>query len=161
MTRVGVTGHQRLDDEEAWSWVKATVRSVCDEFERPLIGVSSLAEGADQLFAETVLELGGKLEVIVPFPEYAERFQNSTARSNYSVLLAKAAGVETLAAAASDEEGYFIAGQKIARDCDVLLAVWNGQPSKGLGGTADVVRFAKSIRRRVVHLNPVTRTVNE
>src|SRR5437879_223150 len=105
MTRVGVTGHQRLDDEGAWRWVKATVRSVCVEFERPLIGLSSLAEGADQLFAETVLELGGQLEVIVPFAEYAERFQTSTARLNYSVLLAKAAVVQTLAAAASDEQG--------------------------------------------------------
>src|SRR6266542_2868709 len=121
MTRVGVTGHQRLDDESAWPWVKTTLRSVCSEFQRPLIGISSLAEGADQLFAETVLDVGGALEALVPFPEYADRFQSATARSKFAALLARAVRVETLPAAASDEHGYFIAGQKIARDCDVLL----------------------------------------
>jgi hypothetical protein len=159
--RVGITGHQRLDDESAWPWVEDTIRSTCRELARPLVGISSLAAGADQLFAEVVLELGGRLEVIVPFPGYAERFSDREARAKYAHLLSNASSVQTLTAQRTDEHGYFEAGKRIALSCDLLLAVWNGKPSKGLGGTADVVKFAKSVGRRVVHLNPDARRVEE
>lgn len=156
--RVGITGHQRLDDETAWSWVEATLRSTCRSFGRPLIGISSLAVGADQLFAEVVLELGGALEVVVPFPAYPDRF-DSGGRRNYEALLSRAAKVRTLVAAESDEHGYLAAGQAIAMESEVLVAVWNGRRPKGLGGTADVVAFARSLGRQIVHLNPESRTI--
>lgn len=158
---MGITGHQRLDDETAWPWVEATMRSTCRSFGRPLIGISSLAIGADQLFAKVVLELGGVLEVVIPFHDYAARFQTAAARLEYARLLTSASEVQTLAVAESDEHGYWAAGQAIARNCDVLLAVWDQRPSRGLGGTADVVQFAKSIHRRVIHLNPNSRTLED
>jgi hypothetical protein len=34
------------------------------------------------------------------------------------------------------------AGRTVADRCDLLLAVWDGQPAAGLGGTADVVSHA-------------------
>jgi hypothetical protein len=39
-------------------------------------------------------------------------------------------------------EAYWAAGQRIVGLADVLLAVWDGTPSRGVGGTADVVAFA-------------------
>ena len=44
----------------------------------PLIGVTSLAIGADQLFADAVLQLGGELEAVIPFAEYDRTFDNSS-----------------------------------------------------------------------------------
>lgn len=38
--------------------------------------------------------------------------------------------------------GFWAAGQRIVGLADVLLAVWDGSSSRGLGGTADVVAFA-------------------
>jgi hypothetical protein len=94
-------------------------------------------------------------------PEYADRFGDTVARQKYEALLSKASRVQTLPETTSDEHGYFAAGQAIATNCDVLVAVWNGKPSKGLGGTADVVQFAQSIQRPVIHLNPESRTVKK
>ncbi|MDM4719304.1 hypothetical protein QTQ03_06720 [Micromonospora sp. WMMA1363] len=37
-----------------------------------LIGLSCLADGADQLFAAAVLEHGGSLEVVAPATEYRD-----------------------------------------------------------------------------------------
>jgi len=39
----------------------------------------------------------------------------------------------------------------------LLVAVWNGQPARGPGGTADAVAFARGLGRRVVHVNPAAR----
>ena len=33
---------------------------------------------------------------------------------------------------------------------------WDGTASEGLGGTADVVGYAKSFGRVIIHINPVT-----
>lgn len=157
--RAGITGHQRLQDESQWDWVQSALKSICLDFNRPLVGLTSLAIGADQLFARVVLELGGNLEVIVPFPDYADRFHDKKARDTYVDLLSRATRVETLPNAGSDELAYLAAGQRIATTSDVLLAVWDGRPAKGLGGTADIVHFARRMGRRVIHINPERATV--
>jgi hypothetical protein len=159
--RAGITGHQHLADESRWDWVRSALRSVCLELGQPLVGLSSLAVGADQLFATTVLELGGQLEVIVPFPEYPDRFSGDHARDAYDDLLSRASRIETLLPSKSDESGYLAAGQRIASNSDVLLAVWGGRPAKGSGGTADIVEFGRRIGRRVIHINPETATVQD
>ena len=35
------------------------------------------------------------------------------------------------------------AGKVVVDRSSVVLAVWDGQPSRGLGGTADVVAYAR------------------
>lgn len=62
---------------------------------------------------------------------------------------------------ASDEESYFEAGKTVVNTIDFLIAVWDGKPSRGLGGTADVVEYAQECYKRVVHLNPIICTVDE
>ena len=52
MTNVGVTGHRALADPDSWSWVRAEIDVAIDDLAVPLVGISSLAGGADQVFAE-------------------------------------------------------------------------------------------------------------
>ena len=42
----------------------------------------------------------------------------------------------------------------VADRCDLLIAVWDGQPAQGLGGTGDVVRYAREIGREVLVVWP-------
>ncbi len=44
---------------------------------------------------------------------------------------------------------------------DLLIAIWNGKPARGLGGTADVVSYALNLSKRVLHINPDSRSVSE
>ena len=53
--KVGITGHQKLNDPSAWSDVCKQLGELLNDAEKPLIGLTSLAIGADQLFAEVVL----------------------------------------------------------------------------------------------------------
>jgi len=157
--QVGITGHQRLSDEDSWTWVADTIRAALSPIEAPLIGISSLAIGADQLFAFLILKLGGELRVVLPFPTYADTFTPGKDLDGYRDLLSRAGAIEVLAAATSREQSYLAAGQRVVDLADWMIAVWNGKQAAGLGGTGDVVRYAVERGKRVLHIDPTARRV--
>jgi len=156
--RVGITGHQRIDNPNKWEWVEQEIDGVLSRLPTPPIGITSLAIGADQLFARSVLRHSGTLEVIVPFADYERTFTDSWTKFEYNDLLRVASRVDVLVQTGSDEEAYFTAGKLVVDRSDFVIAVWNGRPAKGLGGTADIVLYAHERGRAVVHLNPDTQT---
>jgi hypothetical protein len=95
--RIGITGHQRLNAEDAWSWVRLQFadvirRHVTDQFN----AYSSLAIGADQEFADVALERGGRLHVIVPSSGYEATFKTDQHLARYKYLVSKATTVKML-----------------------------------------------------------------
>jgi hypothetical protein len=159
--RVGITGHQRLKEPAGWGWVRRELERLLSSFAPPLVGVTSLAVGADQLFADTILRRGGSLEAILPFAGYEQTFAEGRARETYTRLLRRALKRDVLEKRGSAEEAYLAAGKLVVDRSELLVAVWDGQPAGGLGGTGDVVRYAVERRKKTVHLNPVTREVSE
>ena len=147
---LGETGHQELTDTGGWRKLRSRLAGVLDQMPAPLVGVTSLAAGSDQLFARQVLGHGGDLHVVVPFPDYADRFGGAD-RNRYRRLIKAAADIVVLPRSGSDEDCYMAAGEYIVDHCDCLIAIWDGRPAHGLGGTADVVAYA--LRRAL----PVTR----
>ncbi len=159
--RVGVTGHQRLEHPASWDWVRHELDRLLPALAPPLVGVTSLAVGADQLFANVVLRHGGALEVVVPFAGYEFTFPEGDDRRAYGRLLRHAARREVLEKRGSEEEAYFAAGKRIVELSELLIAVWDGLPATGLGGTGDVVGYAVRQGKKTIHLNPVTREMEE
>jgi hypothetical protein len=152
MRVLGVSGHQILPEiVRAYAEPMIIALLVCQP--KPVIGLSSLAEGADQLFAEAVLRSGGTLHVVVPAHGYEDTFRG-TARQTYHRLLAVADIVTTLEYDKPCEQAYDAAARFIAEHCDLLIAVWDGQPARGLGGTADAVAHARRLGREVVIVWP-------
>lgn len=158
MIRIGITGHQRLDDESAWPWVSEALSEAVMRLPRPFAALSSLAIGADQLMARIVLDQGGTLEVVVPFSGYRARLAAEHAEQ-YDMLLRRAAHVETLTGRDSDELSYLAAGKRIVDRSDEMFAVWNGQPAEEPGGTGDIVQYAREAGRLLTVFDPVTRTI--
>jgi hypothetical protein len=141
MHRVGVSGHRGLE-EPTVSLVEHRVRSLLAPMAGQLVGVSALADGADQIFARVVLEMGGALEVIVPAEEYRAGLP-AAAHAEYDRLLAAARTVTALPYQESSSESHMAAARRMLDGVDRLVAVWDGQPARGFGGTADVVREAE------------------
>ena len=141
MTRVGITGHRDLRDM-THRLVTAAVATELAGY-RPLHGISALAEGADQIFAEQVLEARGALTAVIPSADYAAAFATDAGEAAYRRMRALASEVIELPFGAASEDAYWAAGREVVRLSDVLLAVWDGGPSGGLGGTADIVAFAR------------------
>ncbi|MFF3253933.1 hypothetical protein ACFYWP_23680 [Actinacidiphila glaucinigra] len=147
MTRIGFTGHQGLS-EVAASYAAEKIREFLSRSTSPLIGYSSLAEGADQLFAQELLAAGGALHVVIPAQGYEETFSEAN-RDTYFHLLDQAAEVERMPYSIPSEEAYDAAGKWVANCCEVLIAVWDGEPARGFGGTADAVSHARKLGRTV------------
>ncbi|MGH3113446.1 MAG: hypothetical protein ACRDOP_08265, partial [Gaiellaceae bacterium] len=113
MARVGVTGHQALPPRAALL-VDRALRALLERLDDPdLVGVTCLADGADQLFARAVLDRGGALEVVVPAQRYRDGLEPASARAAYDLLLARAGQVERLTFAESTEQAHMAAGRRI------------------------------------------------
>lgn len=160
--RIGVTGHVDLVETEALVDVlRGRIRVIREELpfagdewrtadRHPLVRlavVSQLALGADRLVVREVLEEAAsreeeaRLEVILPMDRdsyaLAQNFSVED-RLEFDVLLNQAVwkyepkpGEEPVG-----ESRYRAAGTRMLDRCDVLIALWDGKPSGGPGGTA-------------------------
>lgn len=154
MSRVGISGHQDIP-ASAVAGIEARVRDVLlDHGSGGLLGIGSLAAGADQLFARCVLDVGGTLGVVVPCAGYESTFAGDAERHFYETTLGAAASVRRLPFRVPSQEAFMAAGLVVADWCDLLIAVWDGRPARGFGGTADVVGYARSIGREVTVVWP-------
>ncbi|MDR3462331.1 MAG: hypothetical protein P4L76_08460, partial [Beijerinckiaceae bacterium] len=105
--------------------------------------VSPLAEGADRLVAEEALKLGYKLSAPFPFAraDYENDFPDS--KDAFNALAAQAEIFELDGArGALETASYEAVGRFVVRNCDFLVAIWDGKPARGRGGTAEIVQFA-------------------
>lgn len=151
---VGVTGHQQLPSPTMWDWVASAVGHEIAKFPKPLVGVTCLALGADQLFARAVLKQGGRLLHIKPFVDYERTFDEAGLRTYCD--LSHGLETEVMEVIGGDEDAYLAAGKRVVDHSDRLVAVWDGLPARGKGGTADVVRYALERFVDVLHFNPIS-----
>ncbi len=153
--RIGVTGHRELDEPDD---LRQPIREAIARLLRlvpvapgaglALVVVSALAEGADRLVAEEVLaDLDARLEVALPMDagEYAEDFKTQESKQEFRCLLARARPGDVWKAPGGleREEAYERAGRYVVDRCDAIIAVWDGEKSRGRGGTADIVGYAQ------------------
>jgi hypothetical protein len=148
--RFGITGHRILPPPIVDCAVRHWSR-VLPAGPR-LHGVSNLADGADQLFAAHVLAAGGTLEAVLPCEGYAGSLIADESRTRFEDLRRAAGTVVTLPYPEPSDQAFLAAGQALVDRCDHLFAVWDGRPARGLGGTADVVTYARARGRPVTVL---------
>lgn len=155
---IGVTSHRNIPAHEIEP-IRLRVRDffirlACDYPELPLLVLSALAEGGDQLVAQEALECGATLIAPLPLPRdlYIDDFTNPTARKNFETLCDRAEIVRLpklrgLLRTAIETPGwerdrqYAKAGVFIASHCHILLAIWDGKDSGRFGGTAQIVNY--------------------
>jgi hypothetical protein len=165
--RVGVTGHRSIDPGEPaivdavrtmLAQIQQTRRAGTTATPVDLTVVSALAEGADRLVAREALGRGASLEVVLPLPrdDYECDFTSARSKAEFRALLAQAAAVTEQAAGGKREEAYERGGHAVVDRSDVLLALWDGRASRGRGGTAEVVSYARQQRVPVLRI-PVAR----
>jgi len=188
---IGVTGHRDIavDDER----LQTTVLRELERLQRAAPGqravvLSCLAEGADRLVARLAIDhLAAELVAILPMPprDFRRDFRDAASRREFDALLDAASRRVTIddrtpGAGGSDEEGrarrYALAGAWLVERSGVLVAIWDGKPARGIGGTAQIVRWmisgtiphrysprtrgdgppAQRAPGRVVHIDPAT-----
>lgn len=117
--------------------------------------ISPVADGADQIAAEIALDLGWELQVVLPFAREAYRssLANRGARERFDDLLTRADRVLELPGESGRElDAYVMTGRATVAHCDLLIAVWDGLPPRGRGGTGEVVQLALTRGTAIVHI---------
>jgi hypothetical protein len=150
VVRIAIAGHRKLTIP---GLIRAQADSILETLDAPLasqprhyIAVSQLAEGADRLITQAVLDryrdgenpyVTATCHAILPAPP--EEFFKSFEQGEASVreFLALVDPAPEIAA------GYVDAARRMIDQCDLLIAVWDGEPERGPGGTASVVQWAR------------------
>jgi hypothetical protein len=141
MTIIAISGHRGLPASTT-QLVDQAIRLKLVKHPAPqVIGLTLLADGADQLFARAVLDLDGAIEVFIPAKRYREGFP-ADCHPEYDSLLSRALRIHRLPVQESTSESHMTASSHMLDRADELWAVWDGKPARGYGGTADVVEQA-------------------
>ncbi|MYY10541.1 hypothetical protein GT204_16910 [Streptomyces sp. SID4919] len=144
MTTIAVTGHMDLTDASV-PLVRAALAEALVPHTGGLVGMSCIAKGSDSLFAEAVLEAGGRLVVVIPSQDYRERKVRPEHAETFDRLVKAADEVVVLPHETANRQAYEAANSVLLERADRLVAVWNGEPPTGKGGgTADTVREART-----------------
>jgi hypothetical protein len=151
--RLAITGHRGLPPASEQLIDAALQAEIGRRRHSNLIGYSCIADGADSLFARAVLNAGGHLIVVVPAAEYRDSLPEAH-NATYDALLQQATEVIRLDRTASDSEAHMEASIRMLDEADELIAVWDGKPARGYGGTADVVAAARDRNRPVTIIWP-------
>jgi hypothetical protein len=143
MTRLAISGHRGMSpatERLVTNALRVEIRRIPRD---DLVGLTCLADGADTLFAQAVLELGGSLHVFVPAQKYRDELPPEH-HVVYDVLFGQATKVTRLDHVESDSAAHMDASQAMLAEANELVAVWDGKPARGYGGTADVVHAARA-----------------
>jgi hypothetical protein len=163
---VGITGHRDLRPEDIPVLEKhfeAILKRLQSDYQgitggdAPLVLVSALAEGADRLAARVALSVGATLVAALPMPgdEYRRDFETTAGQIEFDELLGQAFTTRVMGFVpgntldnvrgnpACRAKQYRAVGVFIVQQCNVLIAMWDGNDDRAMGGTAEVVAFKR------------------
>jgi hypothetical protein len=155
---VGFSGHRQISDSAGLARaIGAALESLRQQAHGEWLGLSSVAEGGDQLFIGQARALGMAWHAILPLPkaEFAKDFTPAEWESVESTL-EHAEHVRVITENGTREDAYLDCGMATVDGADVLLAVWDGEPARGKGGTADVVSYARTLGKPMVLIDANT-----
>lgn len=155
--KLGVSGHRWRDGAD-WIWVRERLTDhirAAGEVE----GYTSLAPGADQIFAEIIL--ADKRELVVVIPVFGGHAELEIGAKPEFDRFCRQAGRTIKISGDTADAAFMAAGVFVVDECDQMIFVWDGKPSRGLGGTADVVAYARKQRKAGIILDPIGRATTE
>jgi hypothetical protein len=158
---IGFTGHRSLPDEAtSRKVIRELLKARQESVAARIYGVTSTAAGGDLLFAESCIELGIPLRLLLPAPKekFREDFDDASWARAEKVISA-AMSVEVADAGESGDERYYNCSIETVRQCRLLVALWDGEPSRGLGGAADTKSFAEKLGKPVIWVHSITGAV--
>jgi hypothetical protein len=148
---VAVTGHRALDRTDALCDAAGRARAaILAAFpNRRVVLLSALAEGAGRIALEPwFASPTTPLVALLPKPRaaYEAELESEQAREDFSRLIDRAQEVRVVAPDARGDDASATIGSALVSLADVLVAVWDGQPARGPGGTGAVVAHARDRR---------------
>jgi len=154
-----------LFDEESTQLINTSPHTPC-----AFSILTPLAEGADRLVAKEVLKLpDSRIEVVLPLAkeDYLQDFVSLESKKEFEELLSLARRPMTLQPRslnnrfpegdlkASRRQAYEDVGRYIVHHCDLLIALYDSASSRGKGGAAEIVDYARKRKRPMIIISTV------
>lgn len=146
--KVAVSGHRELiDSAELHQYIEEAILFLRRKHPTGNFRIfSCMAEGADLLLTKLLIAgLDAELVVVLPLPleEYKKDFSSLTYLILFDQLLRMANEIVLPVPNTNRPECYEVANRKLMLNVDALVVIWDGLPSRGLGGTGSVVDQAR------------------
>lgn len=154
---VGISGHRDLHPA-ALQQLRAAVAGILKQLAQGLPDselriMSGMAAGADLLVVQTALELGFRVDALLPMPlaDFAADFDPESLALLKTLLAHPHVICRELPLTPADRAAGIAAGspgrdalygrvsRSLIRGCSLLIALWDGEPSRLPNGTADTV----------------------
>ncbi len=158
--RIGISGKRNIKHNEkdiVRKCIETQIKAILkDHHTTEFVGYSSLAIGADTIFADVVVNIFKMpLHVVLPFPieEYQKDFAAEEDILNLNYFLAnneEIVFVSDTVPTTTDERNqkYFDAGKFIVDKCDNVVFVWDKLKPEGKGGTAEIIGYYSDMKNR-------------
>jgi hypothetical protein len=155
---VGFTGHRKVPYEtKSRQVIRDFLAQQKESHHGVMYGICSAAAGGDQLFAESCIELNIPLRILLPRP--AEQFRadfEDTSWQRTVHIMENAISVEVTGRHESRNEQYYDCGIQTVAESQLLVALWDGQPSRGIGGTQEIVSYARKTGHPIAWIHSET-----
>jgi len=151
---VAFTGH-RPQKLGGFKLPNPIYNNVCQQIEKTLRElkpdkvISGMALGVDQWAASISYKLGIPFIAAVPFIGQ-ESVWATESKKIYNKLLAKAVEKVIVSDGEYSAQKLQIRNEWLCNHSDILLAIFDGSP----GGTANCIKYAKSINMKIIIINP-------
>jgi hypothetical protein len=155
---VGFTGHRKVPYEtKSRQVIRDFLAQQKESHHGVMYGICSVAAGGDQLFAESCIELNIPLRILLPRP--AEQFRADFDEASWqrtAHIIANAISVEVTGRHEAQNEQYYDCGIQTVAESQLLVALWDGQPSRGIGGTQEIVSYARKTGHPIAWIHSET-----
>lgn len=143
---VSFAGHRAVaDPAAAKAAISRELQTLQGTITGELVGIASAAAGADLLFLDACAESGLKTVVLLPFPKerFAEDFDDPQEWAHACRCIDAAWWCEVSPGGEAAPAAYHVVARESLEMADRMLFLWDGQPARGLGGTAETVKEAR------------------
>lgn len=151
---VAFTGH-RPDELGGWDLPNPTYIHVCQQIEKTLKEVqpekviSGMALGVDQWAANIAVKLNIPFVAAMPFVGQ-DSVWPAASQKTYHALLKRASEQVIVCEGGYAPSKMQVRNEFMVNECDILIAVWDRSP----GGTANCVKYAEGIGKKIIYINP-------
>ena len=135
-----------------------------------VVALSSIAAGSDTLFAQQAEASGISWKALLPmdpkefrsdFTESEWAQANSCLEHTKEIKITPSLSPDRMKDPDVRNQAYLDAGLQMVDNADLLLSVWDGQPARGRGGTAEIIEYAKKQGKQVFCISPTGEIVED
>lgn len=153
--KIAVTGHRPHKLNNEYDYEGPCSKFIKEQLKKHLQtlgatqGITGMALGSDTIFSQVCLELNIPLLAAIPFVGQEKKWPSKSQKLYWEIiknpLTTLEVGTNGYSKAAFQKRNEFMVDS-----CDKLIAVYDGT----LGGTHNAVRYAQSIEREIILINP-------